>query len=84
MVNSGLKGLISRQLLFSENRHSQLHSSRQKPSFCIYSCQSADILVSNILSPLKQQVRGRPLKGLAQAKIIKKSVILFRVLNMTI
>ena len=25
-----------------------------------------------------------PLKGLAQAKIIKKSVILFRVLNMTI
>ena len=27
---------------------------------------------------------GQTLKGLAQAKIIKKSVILFRVLNMTI
>ena len=27
---------------------------------------------------------GEELKGLAQAKIIKKSVILFRVLNMTI
>ena len=32
----------------------------------------------------RSQVPNETLKGLAQAKIIKKSVILFRVLNMTI
>ena len=36
----------------------------------------------NQVSPA--QAGGIPLKGLAQVKIIKKSVILFRVLNMTI
>ena len=38
-------------------------------------------------APCKKNFRHYPtdcLKGLAQAKIIKKSVILFRVLNMTI
>ena len=36
-------------------------------------------------TPLLLHLNGRlTLKGLAQAKIIKKSVILFRVLNMTI
>ena len=37
-----------------------------------------------VLSPAYHEKWSIPLKGLAQAKIIKKSVILFRVLNMTI
>ena len=34
--------------------------------------------------PLRSKYSGPYLKGLAHAKIIKKSVILFRVFNMTI
>ena len=43
-----------------------------------------DFLYRPVLYNWFGSLDGNALKGLAQAKIIKKSVILFRVLNMTI
>ena len=51
---------------------------------------SALVSISNdtsLISPIVEEetvLQTLSLKGLAQAKILKKSVILFRVLNMTI
>ena len=42
------------------------------------------VRVVNITNTASQAAKVALLKGLAHAKIIKKSVILFRVLNMTI
>ena len=52
-----------------------------------YNEMSRDVTTQILCVLIGQECLSRPmicLKGLAQAKIIKKSVILFRVLNMTI
>ena len=49
--------------------------------YCIYNNDLLEELL-DVACPLK--INNHILKGLAQAKIIKISVILFRVLNMTI
>ena len=52
----------------------------------IYTLDIANNSLFHFINPNdhKSIVNDAELKGLAQAKIIKKSVILFRVLNMTI
>ena len=46
--------------------------------------EAVNCLLDGVISKVYMINKSMALKGLAQAKIIKKSVILFRVLNMTI